>query len=81
MATTPDQNEARLAVVESKVADLAGDHARVEAMVIDGNRRLEAKIDKLTADYLRRPSWTVASFIGILSTLCGSLLVALATQT
>lgn len=77
----PDQNEARLAVVESKVADLASDNARIEALMIDGNRRLEAKIDKLTADYLRRPSWAVATFIGMLSSTCVGLAVALAAQS
>lgn len=81
MSANPDQNEARLAVVESKVADLANDNARIEALMIDGNRRLEAKIDKLTTDYLRRPSWTVATAIGVLSTMCGSLIVALVTQS
>lgn len=50
VVSLPDQNEARLAVVESKVADLANDNARIEALMIDGQRRLEAKVDQLLAD-------------------------------
>jgi hypothetical protein len=77
IAVTP-ADESRLAVLESKVDVLAQVDQRIEALVNDGQRRLEEKLDKLIADSMplgaarsmaRIWAFAAASFTGLVSTV------------
>lgn len=57
---SPEQNEARLAVLEAGHADLARDIARLEQAQLAGMLRLEQKLDRIEADLVDRPTKDIA---------------------
>ena len=70
MSAAPDQNEARIAVLEAGYVELQGDLSE-----------LKSDIREMRNDLAGRPTWVVATFLGSLSSTCVGLAVALITTT
>lgn len=77
--TVPDEHASRLSVVESMIVQHTTDLARLDAKVEASTTRLEQKLDAVIEKLAGRPTWPVATFIGILSSTCAALAVALIT--
>lgn len=76
MTASPDSNEARVSVIESKINGIEADIALL---------RLEAKetrheIHEMRTDLAQRPTWAIATVIGTLGSAVVGLLVALANN-
>ena len=78
---TPEGNDARISVVEAGLIQHAADITRLDAKVDAATSRLEHKLDTVIERLAGRPTWPVATFIGMLSSTCAALAVALITTT
>lgn len=74
--TSPEHNEARVSVIESKIVGIEADIAllRLDA------KETRAEIHEMRTDLARRPTWAIATVIGTLSSAVVGLLVALANN-
>ena len=72
---SPDE---RIAVLESRIADLGATDLRIEAMVMDGHNRLETKLDQFLKDSVSNEvaramsriwAFAAACFTGLVSTV------------
>jgi hypothetical protein len=77
--TSPEGNEARISVVEAGLIQHTADISRLDSKVEAATSRLEHKLDTVIERLAGRPTWPVATFIGILSSTCAALAVALIT--
>ena len=73
----PDTNDARISVLEAELRAVKVDISEIR---VDA-KEARAEIHEMRTDLARRPTWAVATVIGVLSSSCVGLLVALATNT
>lgn len=78
------QSDARISVLEAEVTTIKNDVVELRSSLKDGDdavkgevKELQFEIHEMRTDLARRPTWAVATFIGLLSSACVGMGVAL----